>query len=367
MITASISLSRSGGFHLAADLEFSRGVTALFGPSGAGKSTVLQVLAGLLRPDTPDKVHVTCDGTTWQDNTTFVPAHERRVGYVFQQPQLFPHLSVRGNLDYATRRAKAAPVSRDDIHGWLDLEPLMDRAVTGLSGGQAQRVALARALLAGPRCLLMDEPMGSLDTAARRRILPYLDRVCRELDIPVVYVTHAMDEVQYLADQVVLIDAGEIQHVGSVFETSSNPHIAAVADPRPGSVVSCTVRGYDERWALAELSLADATIQVACDPIAAGDHIRLRIAAADISLTLDPPSRTSILNIIPARIEAISEDASRHHVLIKLAIGSEHLLAAITRKSSADLALEVGTAVFAQIKGAALLTETRSQRSDGDE
>jgi len=357
MISARIRLDRSDDFRLEVDLSVSRAVTALFGPSGAGKSSILQILAGLERGTRHDEIDIRFGDEIWQSARVFVPPHRRGVGYVFQRPQLFPHLTVEGNLHYAERRARDSRVRFDKVLEWLDLEPLIRRPIDGLSGGEAQRVAIGRALLASPRCLLMDEPLGSVDAPSRRRILPYISRLRRELDIPMVYVTHSMDEVSYLADHVYMIDDGRVTASGTVFEMSHSLEIARDGEADPAAVVECPVRGYDAAFELAELALGEATLYVASETLEPGTRVRVRIPARDVSIALSAATDTSILNVLPAVVESIDRDAARHSVLVRLDTGGQTLLASITRRSAEVLGIAGGHEVFAQVKGVALLTD----------
>lgn len=352
MLSAEIDVQVSESFRLTADLDIASGVTALVGPSGAGKSTVLQVLSGLRAGRRNDRVKVRFEDIVWQDGSTFVPPHKRSVGYVFQQPQLFPHLSVEQNLRYGESRSRDPRIRFTDVAGWLDLESLFDRRINHLSGGEAQRVAIGRALLASPRILLMDEPLGSIDEAARLRILPYLSKLRAVLDIPVVYVTHAMLEVGYLADTVFRLEAGRVVDQGSVFDMN-----AGLGTAEPAAVIELPVASYDDAFGLAEFPLGSSTLYVASAPVSAGTRVRVRIPARDVSVSTVAPGESSILNVFEARITAIDTDHSRPAATLALAVDGGTLMASITRKSLNALSLEVGQLVFAQIKGVALLTD----------
>ena len=334
------------------EFDIANGVTALIGPSGAGKSTVLQVLSGLERGDRHDRIQVSFQGETWQDDGAFVPPHKRRVGYVFQHPQLFPHLTVLENLRYGEKRAASTSIAFDDVVEWLDLGSLIDRPTVKLSGGEAQRVAIGRALLASPDILLMDEPLGSVDESARLRILPYLARLRSVLNIPMVYVTHAMQEVSYLADQVFRIEAGRVTSSGSVFEMS-----ASLDASEPAAIVEVTVTSHDERYGLAQFQLGGATLYVASTPLPTGTPVRIRIPSRDVSITTEAPVGTSILNIIPTTVSAIDADDSRAVATVWLEADDTTLVASITRRSLESLGLTIGQSVYAQVKGVALLTD----------
>lgn len=357
MITADVHMKRASGFSLEARIEIRRRITALYGPSGSGKTTLLRLIAGLERGTRDDKIEVTHDDTVWQDATRFIPPHERRVAYVFQQPQLFPHLSVRGNLDYGAKRARTAVLSRQQVESWLDLGVLLDKRPHQLSGGEAQRVAIGRALLGDARCILMDEPLGSIDQAARQRILPYLSRLHHELDLPVVYVSHSLDEVNYLADYVYLVDNGRIKGSGSIFETSASLSLARSEGDELAAVVECRAHDFDTGFQLAELTLGRHSLFVATTHMEIGESVRVRIPARDVSIALEPPGNTSILNILPATVDDVADMEQSPSSLVRLDIDGQHILARITRKSRALLHLAPGQSVFAQIKGVALLTD----------
>ncbi len=339
------------------EIEAPPGVTALFGPSGAGKSTVLQVIAGLERGGRHVRVNVRHDNEIWQDDTRFVPPHRRGVGYVFQQPQLFQHLTVLNNLRYAEKRARLGQIVLDDVVDWLDINPLLQRSTGSLSGGEAQRVAIARTLLSNPRCLLMDEPLGSLDGASRRKILPYLARLRSTLDIPVIYVTHAIDEVSYLADHVLLIRAGSIIEQGSVFDMASSLQLSRETAAEPAAVIETSIAQYHEADALAECRIDGAALFVACGPLPAGERVRIRIPARDVSLSMSQPEDSSILNILPAVVQTIDESPLPHAALVRLTAGEHTLVASVTHRSRRTLGLAPGQRVFAQVKGVALLTD----------
>jgi molybdate transport system ATP-binding protein len=356
MIRATFKLTRQSGFSLNVELSLANHVTALYGPSGSGKTTILRLLAGLERGSSKDAIHIEFDDETWQDETNFVPPHQRGIGYVFQHAQLFPHLTVSGNLAYAERRSRRSNVTRDQVLGWLDVQPLLDKRVDSLSGGEAQRVAMARVLLGGPRCILMDEPLGSVDKAARSRILPYLARLHEELDIPMIYVSHSLDEVNYLADDVCVLDRGRVILSGSVFETSTSLELEYGEGESIASVALCTFEDWDRAYELAELRFGDHKLHVASQALTKGHSVRVRIPAKDVSIALDQPSNTSILNVLPATIDDI-KTTSHPGIIVRLAIGGQFILALITRKSLAALNLKRGQTVFAQIKGVALMTD----------
>lgn len=358
MISANIQLQRRSGFCVDVSLELQPGVTALYGPSGAGKSTILKLIAGLERGNAQDRIDITSDGVVWSSGSSrFVPPHKRGVGYVPQHSTLFQHLSVRGNLAYAEKRSGGAANSyARQIHEWLELTPLLDRPTRQLSGGEAQRVAIGRALLTGSRCLLMDEPLGAVDRSARNRILPCLDRLHHELDATTIYVSHSLEEVNYLADRVYVLEHGQVRIAGSVLETSSSLELAKDEGESLASVLECIVKGHDEQYELTELAIGGHRLYLAAPGKPVGTRCRVRIAARDVSITLDKPGNTSILNIIPATIDDIYSDRGPS-VLVRLAVDEQFIIARITRKSLATLALATSKRVYAQIKGVAFLKD----------
>jgi molybdate transport system ATP-binding protein len=358
-----------GGFLLDVDFTLpARGVTGLFGPSGSGKTTLLRCVAGLERAP-GGRFEVA--GEVWQDEARgiFLPTHRRRVGYVFQEASLFAHLSVRRNLEYGLRRRPPAErrVSLEEAVEWLGLEPLLDRGPRALSGGEQQRVAIARALLASPRLLLMDEPLAALDAAARQEILPYLERLYASLATPILYVSHSATEVLRLADHLVLLRAGTVRAAGPVAEVATRLDLLPWApEAELGAVLEARVVEHDDRFDLTYLDFAGGRLSLPRLDAACGSRQRVRVLARDVSLALERPERTSILNIFPARVLEIGgasaagtapgSDAARRQPLIKLDAGGAVLLAQITRKSLAGLDLHPGGEVFAVVKGVALLT-----------
>ncbi|MFT7218935.1 MAG: molybdate transport system ATP-binding protein [Candidatus Azotimanducaceae bacterium] len=341
-------------------------VSALFGPSGAGKSTILRLIAGL---DRYEGATVRFNSQTWQDEQTFVPPHHRQIGYVFQHLNLFPHLTASANLLYAEKRShKPGGLGRKSVIEMLDLGTLLGRYPHQLSGGEKQRVAIARAILSNPDILLMDEPLGSIDTKARNRILPYLQNLHLNSDIPVIYVSHSVDEVLYLCDLVYSINRGKIVSERNVLDFSAQND----ADTEESSaIIRCTVMEMDisgssvpgsnglasaENYSLTPLSFEGQFLLIAADHFRTGDHIRVKIPARDVSL-IRTPIESSIVNVLPTVITDISDPGFGPSALIKLQCGEQQLLARITRKSLHDLKFEVNEKVFAQIKGVALMSD----------
>ena len=342
-----IALSRPG-FTLEVAFDSPGGVTALFGRSGAGKSTIAGMLAGLIRPD---RGRITVDGDVLVDRSAgiFVPPHRRRIGSVFQDGRLFPHLSVRRNLLYgawfAGRRVTGRPF--DDIVDLLGIGPLLARRPATLSGGEKQRVAIGRALLMGPRLLVLDEPLAALDQARKDEILPYLERLRDELRLPMVYVSHSRDEIVRLADRLVVIDAGKIVSSGPIAEVSSR--FDPTAGSEPAAVLAVSVAAIDRSHGLATLDFAGGRLTVPAGRLVVGQHRRLQIRARDVAIATGRPDGLSILNILPATILEM-HDAGPTAVGLRLDCGGTVLVAEITRLSAETLALAPGRAVHALIK-----------------
>ena len=345
-----------GDFRLDLDLELpGRGVTALFGQSGSGKTTCLRAMAGLERA--PGGFFSIGD-EVWQDesNGIFVPTHRRALGYVFQEASLFPHLLVLGNMEFGLRHAGVTEQRYDlaSIADLLGITGLLQRTPDSLSGGERQRVAIARALLAAPRLLLMDEPLAALDLKRKLEILPYLERLHDELSIPVIYVSHAPDEVARLADHLVLLEDGKVVASGPLSETLARVDLPPAFADDSGVVLETTLSGH-EADNLSQLDFADGSLHVGRRKEAPGSRLRCRIHARDVSIALEKPRASSIVNILPATVSAVAATDTPGHVLVQMRIGSTPLLARITERSQRELAITPGQPVWAQIKGVALL------------
>ena len=343
-------------FTLDVDLDLpGAGITALFGPSGSGKTTLLRAIAGLERVAGGRLV---VDGHVWQDDSVFVPVHQRPLGYVFQEASLFPHLSARGNIDYGRRRS---PNALDDaamqrIVDLLGIGALLARRSEGLSGGERQRVALARALAVGPRLLLMDEPLAALDLQRKHEILPYLERLRAELKMPILYVSHAPDEVARLADHLVVLEAGRVQAHGPLREVLANVATPIRLGEDAGSVIEGTVAERDGHWHLARVEFPGGGLWVRDEGHEVGRRVRLRVLARDVSIALQEECRdTSVLNHLSVRVEAIGGDLHPALTLVRLAADGQSLVARVTRRSAEALALEPGKKVWAQIKAVAVI------------
>jgi len=350
-----------GSFSL--DAAFSvpaTGVTAIFGPSGCGKTTVARCLAGLqYLPESFCAV----DGEIWQDHSTFRKAHQRPIGYVFQEASLFPHLSVRGNLSYGTPRgvpeSGAGYIGFDEVVELLGLATLLDRSPHKLSGGERQRVAIGRALLSQPKLLLMDEPLSALDRDTRNEILPFLERLHERLSLPIVYISHDMSEIERLADHLILMQHGNIVGVGPLHILQSDPSLPLAIVREAAVSLDATVDAHDPSYGLLTLRVDGGRLQVPAPRVEAGKRLRLRIAASDVSIACAVPEASSILNVLPARIVSKSTPGPGE-VIVVLALGADgsgtHLLARITLRSWDLLRLGVGTNVFAQVKGVSLVS-----------
>lgn len=333
------------------------GVTAIYGPSGSGKTTLLECVAGL-RPAGPgSRIHFA--GETWEAGGSALPPWRRAVGYVFQDARLFPHLDVAGNLAFGARHRGRGTLKRDAVVEWLGLDGLLHRAPGTLSAGQRQRVAMGRALLSGPRLMLLDEPLANLDGASRRQCLDSLRRVIAATGIPMLYVSHDIEEVSQFADRMLVLSAGRVSDRGSMLALSSRIDTRLAHEEQAAAIVLATLRGHDE-FGLSELAVDGGSLWVNRLSGTVGEQRRLRIPARDVSLCRSRPSDSSILNILPVTIAEI-EHTSDTRVLLRLALGEQYLLARITRKSAAALNLAPGDAVYAQIKSAALLTEIAEQ------
>lgn len=355
-IVASFSISFPG-FALAAELDLpGHGVSALFGSSGSGKTTLLRAIAGLERWPGGRLI---VNGQTWQDGEHFLPTHKRPLGYVFQNANLFAHLSVRANLDYGARRAGAAAgrVDRNRIIELLGIGALQDRRPQHLSGGEAQRVAIARALLTGPELLLMDEPLNGLDQARKNEILPYLESLHDTLEIPVIYVSHAADEVARLADHLVVVDRGRIVAQGPLAETLARIDLPIQLGEDAGVILDGVVVERDSQWQLARVEVPGGELWVRDGGHAQGARVRLRILARDVSIALAKNEGSSITNTLPATVAAIGDEPHPALALARLHInsGPSALLSRLTRRSGAQLGLVPGKAVWVQIKAVALI------------
>jgi molybdate transport system ATP-binding protein len=347
---------RLGDFSIDVDIACeSSGLIAFFGRSGAGKTSLVAMLAGLLRPD--------AGRISLQDNVLFdsakainVPPERRRLGYVFQEGRLFPHLSVRANLTYGLKRAPADErrIGLEQIVELLDLARLLGRRPHDLSGGEKQRVALGRALLANPRLLLMDEPLAALDQPRKEEILPFVERLRDELEIPIVYVSHVMEEIVRLADILVLVSDGRVEAVGPLDELTSRLDLRPLTGRyEAGAVIEARVAGHDKVFGLTELVFPGGRLRVPHLELPLGSELRLRIRARDVALALQPPQGTSFLNVLPGVVKDLSPEPGPL-VDVLLNLGGAALWARITQRSCHELKLAVGSKVHALIKAVAI-------------
>lgn len=327
------------------------GVTALFGPSGCGKSTILAAVAGLLRPG---EGRVALDGTLLLDTArgVFLPPEARRCGVVFQDARLFPHLSVETNLRYGLKRAPADATGPafEEVVALLGLEPLLRRRPAGLSGGERQRVALGRALLSRPRLLLMDEPLAALDTPRRAEVLPFLARLRDVARLPILYVTHALDEVDALADTLVLLEAGRVRAAGPLEALTARTDLPLAQRRDGGVVLACTVLDHDAARGLTRLGFPGGAFAVPLREDPPGTRLRLRLRARDVAVATRAPEGLSINNALPCTLTAIVPAGVPHEAFLRLDLGGSVILARVMQDTVARLGLAPGMALFALVK-----------------
>lgn len=342
-------------FSLDVDLTIpGRGVTAIFGQSGSGKTTFLRCIAGLEKAKLG---HLSVNGEQWQNNFLFLPTHQRPLGYVFQESSLFAHLTAQGNLDYARKRSGVvnSKTLYEQVISLMGVEPILHRYPNQLSGGERQRIAIARALLIQPRLLLMDEPLASLDSARKQEILPYLEKLQTSFDIPILYVSHSMDEVARLADHVVLLQQGKVVAQGGINDVFSRIDLPLPIANDAGVVWQGHVVERDKKWNLARIACigGDLWVHDVYDKI--GQHVRVRILASDVSLTLACHEDSSILNRLSIEVADIESDENKAEALVQLRAGDGYMIARLTRRSIDHLKLERGTRLWAQIKSVAIV------------
>ena len=354
-ITARFKLNY-GDFELSVNLRLpNSGVTVLFGHSGSGKTTLLRCIAGL---EQAQHGYLEINGSVWQDSDVgvFLPTHKRPLGYVFQESNLFSHLTVSENLNYGLKRIKASSDTPKFNHilDLLGIRHLLDRMPERLSGGEKQRVAIARALVLNPCCLLMDEPLASLDAKRKQEILQFLGRLNQELNIPVLYVTHSHQEVAQLADYLVVLEAGKVQASGLLSETLSRLDLPLSQDREATTVWNATVVEHEIDFHLTRVAFEGGSLSLPAIDAKIGTPLRIQIYARDVSIVLEVPRATSILNVLPATIMDIV-DGESGQTIVRLKVGNQPLLAHITRKSAVILNLKIGKEVFVQIKGMSIL------------
>ncbi len=343
-----------------------QGITALFGPSGCGKSTLLRIIAGFERAASG---RVAFGDEVWMEGRSFLPPHLRGVGYVFQDARLFPHLTACGNLEYANKRASGVPAgySFDDVVDVLDLAPLFDRGATQLSGGERQRVAIGRTLLARPRLLLMDEPLAALDTRRKGEILPYIGRLPKAFDLPVIYVTHALEEVTQLCDRIVALAEGRVVATGGVAETLERLDLADIQGRfEAGTVLAGRIAAQDRSLYLSRVDLGGASIEVPQIGLDVGQDVRLRVRARDVSLALTRPEGMSIRNMLDAMVLRIDPEPASAFAEVLMDVGGQHLRARVTRAAVADLGLTEGQPLVALVKAVSFDRQALPRENKGE-
>lgn len=328
-------------------------ITSVFGPSGCGKTSLMRAIAGLENAATG---YIKMADQIWQDPQFFRPAHQRDIGYVFQDASLFPHLNVFDNLQYGLKRQpeNKRKVSLEQAIDLLALSPLLKRSIDKLSGGEKQRVAIARAVATSPAVLLFDEPLAAVDIVHKQEILRYIQSLHRELDIPMLYVSHAIDEVARLSDNLVLLEKGQQLASGKTVDLLSQLSLPFAHYEEASAVLDTTVSGHDDNYGLNILAFRGGEFKVSHGNLHKDDKVRLRILARDVSLTLKKQENSSILNIFPAIIESIVSEG-KSQKLIRLSAGGQIILSRITTKSADELSLVPGLSVFAQVKAVSLL------------
>jgi molybdate transport system ATP-binding protein len=351
-----LSLPRPA-FGLDVDLALpSQGVSVIFGPSGCGKTTLLRCVAGL-EPEARGLVRV--GDEVWHDDAAGLrlPVWQRNLGYVFQEASLFAHLDVRRNLAYGLQRTSggsAGAAALDEAVALLGIAPLMARPVAQLSGGERQRVAIARALATRPQLLLLDEPLASLDLARRREVLPWLEKLRDELHLPILYVTHAADELARLADHLVVLEAGRVRACGPVAEVLAAIDSPLIVGDDAGTLVSARMAERDATWGLMRADFDGGSFWVADGGQRLGEPVRLRVLARDVSLQLHEPAHTSIQNQLRAVVEAVADGPEPSQALVRLRCGGTCVLARVTRRSAHALGLKPGLPVWALVKAVAV-------------
>ncbi len=330
-----------------------RGITALFGASGSGKTTLLRCLAGLERPR---EGFLRFHGDLWQDGEYCLPTYRRPIGYVFQEASLFPHLTVLENLRFGLRRnTQARPADLEAAITLLDLAPLLDRSSVHLSGGERQRVAIARALAVRPRLLLMDEPLAALDYARKQEILPYLERLHDSLEIPLLYVSHAPDEVARLADHIVMLQAGKVLAQGPLLETLAQLDTPIRLGEDRGVVLQAQVIEHDQQWHLMRLAFDGGSVWTRQHDLPVGRKVRVHILASDVSVATRPQIGSSIQNQLQGVVDAMVADSHPGVMLVRVKVGASALIARLTKRSAEVLCMTVGQSVWLQVKSVALM------------
>ncbi|WP_075187835.1 molybdenum ABC transporter ATP-binding protein [Teredinibacter haidensis] len=344
-------------FHTSVDLTLpAQGITAIFGASGSGKTTLLRTLAGL---EKIQNGHIRFKSWVFQNDKQSLPVHKRPIGYVFQQSSLFPHLNVRKNLQYGYKRIPVDEhkIRFDDAVQLLGVASLLERYPHQLSGGQQQRVGIARALLTSPQLLLMDEPLASLDAKSKAEILPYLETLHQQLDIPILYVSHSVEEVVRIADRMVLMDHGKILATGPLNELLTDPALPLSHLEEACIVTDGIVTRHQPGFHLTELSTDFGSLVISHRNLAINQPVRVKIMARDVSIALDFAERTSISNILPVTVEDFIDGPNPSQILVKLRAKGSTMLSRITRRSLNNLKLQKNQIVYAQIKAVSLMRD----------
>jgi len=344
-----------GAFRLGTAFEAkARGATVVFGASGAGKSCLLAAIAGLVKPDS-GRIEIAGETLFDSERAIHVPAEARRVGFVFQEARLFPHMSVRTNLEYGSKRRKEhkTAASFDDVVALLGIGGLMERRPRTLSGGEKQRVAIGRALLSNPRLLLLDEPLASLDDPRKAEILPFLERLRDEIGIPMLYVTHSMDEVARMADHLVLLDRGKVAAAGAPGDLSGRLDLPLLIDRSDvGAILLGQVAAQDEARGVTLVAVGAAEFLLSHIDLPPGHAVRLRVLARDVAIATQRPQGLSVQNVLSCRLTALA-DRPNGRCLLQLDLGGASLLALLTADSARRLHLQAGQEVFALVKSVA--------------
>lgn len=343
-------------FELDVDIDIpGQGITAIFGESGSGKTSLLRCIAGL---ETQASGSLMVNGEIWQDSSVFIATHKRSLGYVFQEASLFEHLTAKGNLRYAMQRSKqkANPdLLLAQVISVMGIEGILEQYSQQLSGGERQRVAIARALLCQPKLLLMDEPLASLDTPRKLEILPYLERLRSSFNIPILYVSHAVDEIVRLADHVVIMQQGKVIAQGGITELFSRAELPLGVSNEVGAILECKVVERDNTWHLMRVTFDGGELWLPNVENQQSNTQRIRVLASDVSLTLTPHTDSSILNVLSGQIAEINHDQNPAMSLVRLKVGESYLLARLSQKSLQNLALTIGKSIWIQIKSAAIV------------
>lgn len=345
--------------HLVLDIETrfpGQGVTAIYGPSGCGKTSLLRAIAGLDRY----QGLVSFNEQIWQNDEFYLPTEKRRIGLVFQDSQLFPHLTVRQNIEFGyhqfSKNNRSKPLfALSEVADLLGVSPLLAKNVQYLSGGEKQRVAIARAIMSQPQLLLMDEPLASLDQPAKKNLLPYLEIISEKFALPVIYVSHSEEEIARLADYLLVMAKGKIVAQGALMTMLASLDSPFARLDSAFGLLDLRVSNLDTQFQLATLSHDGLSLQIDAHNLQMGQPVRVRILAKDVSLCLTPAQDTSILNLLPANIVEIRPEGNSAHCLVGLSLGSGFISARISNYSREKLKLHLGQQVFAQVKAMALV------------